>query len=211
MGTSQASKAATHKQIVRVAAKRFRERGLEGIGIADIMTEAGVTVGGFYKQFDSRDQLVCEALLAAFSDYNVLGQGPDLLKEVEEYLSLEHRDRAGTGCATGALLGAMAHASASVREVYTSQIKKTLSAVAYSLSKDEADDTKADAFLLVCALLGAINLARAVNEPALSREILSRVATRLAGLFTPSDSAQRQRPSEKKSGARKPRTIKSSV
>src|SRR6476620_10123915 len=68
MGYSKSDKAETHSRIVRVAAKRFRERGLEGIGVADVMKEAGVTVGGFYKHFDSRDELVVEALATAFQD-----------------------------------------------------------------------------------------------------------------------------------------------
>ncbi|MGD0966624.1 MAG: TetR/AcrR family transcriptional regulator [Candidatus Acidiferrales bacterium] len=61
MGYSKSEKAETHTRIVSVAAKRFRELGLEGIGVADVMKEAGVTVGGFYKHFDSRDELVVEA------------------------------------------------------------------------------------------------------------------------------------------------------
>ena len=66
MGHSQAEKAATHQRIVDVAARRFRELGLDGIGVADVMKEAGMTVGGFYKHFESRDELVTEALGAAF-------------------------------------------------------------------------------------------------------------------------------------------------
>ena len=68
MGYSKKDKAETHTRIVTVAAKRFRELGLEGIGVADVMKEAGVTVGGFYKHFDSRDELVVEALATAFQD-----------------------------------------------------------------------------------------------------------------------------------------------
>src|SRR5271169_6374571 len=62
MGYSKSDKAETHSRIVSVAARRFRELGLEGIGVADVMKEAGVTVGGFYKHFHSRDELVLEAL-----------------------------------------------------------------------------------------------------------------------------------------------------
>ena len=71
MGHSKRDKQTTHERIVRVAAKRFRERGLEGIGVADVMKEAGVTVGGFYKHFGSRDELVVEALATAFKDLDV--------------------------------------------------------------------------------------------------------------------------------------------
>src|ERR1700735_4883100 len=71
MGYSKSDNAETYSRIVKVAAKRFRERGLEGIGVADVMKEAGVTVGGFYKHFGSRDELVVEALAAAFRDLDV--------------------------------------------------------------------------------------------------------------------------------------------
>ena len=69
MGHSQADKAQTHERIVAIASRRFRERGLEGIGVADVMKEAGLTVGGFYKHFDSREALVVEALAASFGTW----------------------------------------------------------------------------------------------------------------------------------------------
>src|SRR6267143_3821550 len=69
MRHSKAEKAKTHKRIVAIASKRFREKGLAGIGIADLMKEAGLTVGGFYKHFDSRDALVAEALSDAFGGW----------------------------------------------------------------------------------------------------------------------------------------------
>src|SRR6266550_3466044 len=67
MGYSKAQKTKTHKRIVSIASKRFRERGLAGFGIAELMKEADLTVGGFYKHFDSRDSLVAEAVNSAFS------------------------------------------------------------------------------------------------------------------------------------------------
>src|SRR5258708_32031025 len=66
MGHSRAEKTKTHKRIVKIASRRFREKGLAGVGIADLMKEAGLTVGGFYKHFDSRDALVAEAVSSAF-------------------------------------------------------------------------------------------------------------------------------------------------
>jgi AcrR family transcriptional regulator len=69
MGYSKAQKARTHKRIVTIASKRFREKGLAGFGIAELMKEAGLTVGGFYKHFDSRDDLVAEAINSAFGDW----------------------------------------------------------------------------------------------------------------------------------------------
>ena len=70
MGYSKAQKARTHKRIVAIASKRFREKGLAGFGIAELMKEARLTVGGFYKHFDSRDHLVAEAVNSAFGGWN---------------------------------------------------------------------------------------------------------------------------------------------
>jgi len=69
MGHSRAQKAKTHKRIVSIASKKFREEGLAGVGIAELMKEAGLTVGGFYKHFDSRDDLVAEAVSSAFGGW----------------------------------------------------------------------------------------------------------------------------------------------
>src|SRR5580700_6530286 len=103
MANSKRDKQTTHERIVRVAARRFRERGLEGIGVADVMKEAGVTVGGFYKHFDSRDELVVEALATAFQDLDRWEEHTDTLtKLLENYLSEEHRDAPGTGCGRSA-------------------------------------------------------------------------------------------------------------
>src|SRR5712692_5937692 len=127
MGYSKRDKAETHARIVSVAAKRFRELGLEGIGVADVMKEAGVTVGGFYKHFDSRDELVVEALATAFQDLDRWEEHTNTLtKLLENYLSEGHRDAPGTGCALGALLGDMSRASRSAKAVYTARLKRSL-------------------------------------------------------------------------------------
>src|ERR1700727_1724871 len=105
MGYSKSDKAETHARIVNVAAKRFRELGLEGIGVADVMKEAGVTVGGFYKHFNSRDDLVVEALATAFQDLDRWEEHTETLtKGLTTYLSEEPREVPGTACALGGLV-----------------------------------------------------------------------------------------------------------
>ena len=127
MGHSKEDKRATHTRIVRVAARRFRERGLEGIGVADVMKEAGVTVGGFYKHFGSRDELVVEALATAFMDLDVWEEHTeDIAQLLQSYLTEAHRDAPGAGCAMGALLGDMTRGSKSVRALYTARVKQSL-------------------------------------------------------------------------------------
>src|ERR1700731_1293349 len=123
MGHSGRAKETPHERIVRVAARRFRERGLEGIGVADVMKEAGVTVGGFYKHFGSRDELVVEALATAFKDLDVWEEHTeDIAQLLQNYLTEAHRGAPGTGCAMGALLGDMTRGSKSARTVYTARV-----------------------------------------------------------------------------------------
>jgi len=183
MGYSKSDKAETHTRIVRVAAKRFRERGLEGIGVADVMKEAGVTVGGFYKHFGSRDELVVEALAAAFTDLDVWEEHtPDMAHLLQNYLTEAHRDAPGTGCAMGALLGDMTRGSKSARALYTERVKRSLAFFSALLPSSQRSDKRRRVLLVLSALLGALNLSRAVSDPNLSREILHGVREELIGL-----------------------------
>jgi TetR/AcrR family transcriptional repressor of nem operon len=186
MGYSKSDKAETHARIVRVAAKRFRERGLEGIGVADVMKEAGVTVGGFYKHFGSRDELVVEALATAFMDLDVWEEHtPDMEHLLQNYLTEAHRDAPGTGCAMGALLGDMTRGSKSARALYTERVKRSLAVFSALPPSSQRSDKRGRALLILTALLGALNLSRAVSDPNLSREILQGVREELIGLVKP--------------------------
>src|SRR5260370_13313834 len=186
MGYSKSDKAETHTRIVRVAAKRFRERGLEGIGVADVMKEAGVTVGGFYRHFGSRDELVVEALAAAFKDLDVWEEHTaDITRLLQNYLTEAHRDAPGTGCAMGALLGDMIRGSKSARALYTARVQRSLAVSSALLPSSPPSDKRGRALLILTALLGAINLSRAVSDRALSREILHEVREQLIELVKP--------------------------
>src|SRR4029077_9045686 len=186
MGYSKKDKAETHTRIVSVAAKRFRELGLEGIGVADVMKEAGVTVGGFYRHFESRDELVVEALAPAFQDLEVWGEHTEGLPQLlQNYLTEAHRDAPGTGCAMGALLGDMTRGTRSARTLYTARVKRSLAFSSALLPSSPHSDKRGRALLILSALLGAINLSRAVSDPSLSREILHGVRDQLIGLVKP--------------------------
>jgi TetR/AcrR family transcriptional regulator, transcriptional repressor for nem operon len=183
MGYSKSDKAETHARIVSVAAKRFRELGLEGIGVADVMKDAGVTAGGFYKHFASRDELVVEALATAFQDLDRWEENTDTLaKGLKAYLTEEHRDAPGSGCALGALLGDMSRASRSAKAVYTARLKRTLAYSTDLVPSNGHSDRRGRAILTISAMLGAINLSRAVSDPNLSREILKRTRDELISL-----------------------------
>ena len=108
MGHSKAEKAETHKRIVKVASKRFREEGRAGIGIAELMKETGLTVGGSYKHFKSRDDLMTESVGSALGFWKrqvetaASGGRPVTYESlVDDYLSEAHRSHPGAGCPVG--------------------------------------------------------------------------------------------------------------
>jgi TetR/AcrR family transcriptional repressor of nem operon len=163
MRHSKAEKAKTHERIVAIASKRFREKGLAGIGIADLMKEAGLTVGGFYKHFDSRDALVAEAV-------------------GDEYLSEAHRNHPGTGCPVSALAGDLARSDKRTRALVSRKIRdniELLTTLIRNTKETDRGSARSQAVLTYCALVGAIGMARAVSGEQLSREILKTVAQRL--------------------------------
>ena len=183
MGHSQTDKAETHKRIVKIAAKRLRENGLAGVGIAELMKEAGLTVGGFYKHFDSRDDLVIEALGSAFGGWKrridtAASGGTPLSYEslIDDYLNEAHRDNPGTGCAFGALAGEIARGDKRTRALASEQIRNDIQLLAGLLRSKDKRTARSKAILTVSALVGAVSLARAVSDDALSLAILETVA-----------------------------------
>ncbi len=183
MGYSKAQKARTHKRIVAIAAKRFREKGLAGFGIAELMKEAGLTVGGFYKHFDSRDELVAEAVSAAFGDWQrrvdaaASGGRPVTYAElIDGYLSDVHRKNPGTGCAFSALAPEIARSDKRTRALISEQVRNNLELIAGLLPDNGKHAARPRAILTFSALVGAMSLARAVSDESLSREILKTVA-----------------------------------
>ncbi|MDQ1387281.1 MAG: TetR/AcrR family transcriptional regulator, transcriptional repressor for nem operon [Acidobacteriaceae bacterium] len=185
-GYSKAQKAKTHERIVKLASKRFREEGLAGIGIAELMKEAGLTVGGFYKHFDSRDHLVCEAVDSAFGGWKRRVEAAkssaspvSYEKLIDEYLNEAHRDNPGTGCAFSALAPEIARSDTRTRAVTSEQVRNDIQLIATLLPSEDKRTARSQAILTFSALVGAMSLARAVSDEALSREILKTVGEHL--------------------------------
>jgi TetR/AcrR family transcriptional regulator, transcriptional repressor for nem operon len=182
MGYSRVQKAKTHERIVELASKRFREEGLAGIGIAELMKEAGLTVGGFYKHFDSRDHLVAEAVSSALGGWKrrveaAKSGGPPVSYEklIDEYLNEVHRDNPGTGCAFSALAPEIARSDKRTRALTSEQVRNDIQLIATLLPGRDKRRARSRAILIFSALVGAMSLARAVSDEALSREILETV------------------------------------
>ena len=183
MGHSKAEKTETHKRIVKIASKRFREDGLAGVGISELMKEAGLTVGGFYKHFDSRDDLVAEAVSSAFGGWKRRvdaaasgGLAVSYAKLIDEYLNEAHRDNPGAGCAFSALAGEIARSDKRTRALTSEQVRNDIQLIAALRPAKDKRTARSRAILTFSALVGAMALARAVSDEALSREILKTVA-----------------------------------
>jgi TetR/AcrR family transcriptional regulator, transcriptional repressor for nem operon len=183
---SRTEKAKTHERIVEVASERIREQGLEGPAVAEIMQAAGLTHGGFYKHFGSRDDLIAEATEKALADsdrhvHELTDHAQDPLAAfVDWYLSAEHRDAPGTGCAVAALGDDVRRGDERLRTAYRQQLQRYFENVERFLGGGE--DARRRAILAVSALAGAAVLSRAVDDEALSDEILTAVSEGISEL-----------------------------
>ena len=133
MGTSRAAKAASHDRILDIAAARFRRDGIDRLAVAEIMKEAGLTHGGFYRHFDSREQLVAEAAQRALSLGSAwtmaagkLGGERGYTALVDGYLSTWHRDHPESGCGVAGVAADAARDGGPARGSYTRQVKECL-------------------------------------------------------------------------------------
>lgn len=189
MGHSQVEKQRTHERIVEIAARRLREEGLEGVGVADLMKEAGLTVGGFYKHFASRHELVAEAMQAAFTSWSrrmeakgISAADVSLDGFMDSYLSAAHRDHPGEGCAFTGLTGDLSRSDTKTRGIATRQIDENIRMMSGRMGEADAGEARRKAILAVCAMAGAVGLARIVDDEALSQEILQSVKEMLSGI-----------------------------
>jgi TetR/AcrR family transcriptional repressor of nem operon len=187
MGHSQTEKTRNHDRIVEIAARRIREAGTETPGVAEIMAAAGLTHGGFYKHFGSRDELIAEAAEHTYGEseaaarHVIDGADDPLAAFVDWYLSSEHRDDPGSGCSVVALGNDVARASDVVRSAYTGQVRRYLALLDELLGSDVAERPSVDATAALSTLAGAVLVARAVDDPELSDQILRDARERLLG------------------------------
>jgi TetR/AcrR family transcriptional repressor of nem operon len=193
MGHSKASKANTRARLVAAAAARFKERGVDGISLADLMKDLKLTHGGFYKHFGSRDELVAEALDLALAESGQSmrerlfdGDRPDFAGFVDFYLSEAHRDGRDNGCAVAALAGDAQRKSAAIQAQFRKQIESNLEILREALGPAASPaESRATALLVLSTLYGALIMARAVGDSPLSREVLRTVRKRVLQLAGP--------------------------
>ena len=186
MGTSQAAKAASHDRILDVAAARIRRDGIERLTVAELMEEARLTNGGFYRHFDSREQLIAEATQRAMNQGSAwtvesgqVGGRRGYARLVNGYLSAEHRDHPESGCGVAGMAADAARTEGPARDAYTHQVEHCLSVLADLIGDSDPKVAERESVLLLSALVGAISIARAVDDQRLSNQILSETAAAL--------------------------------
>ena len=183
-------KTRTRDRIVRNAARKLRAEGLNGPGVASMMKASGLTVGGFYKHFRSKDELLAEAIAQAFSDsekvYSSLQNVPreDRWKElVRLYLSPEHCDHPNTGCPVAALAPEIARAKLSVRKRIAGVMKRRTDRWAEFMTGLTATERERNCFVILSAMAGAVSVARLLTEPADRQKVLASMRDHLLHSF----------------------------
>jgi TetR/AcrR family transcriptional regulator, transcriptional repressor for nem operon len=174
--TDLSRKEATHERIVEVAARAIRRTGYGGTGVADIMKEAGLTHGGFYAHFASREAMLAEAAdragaeaVAALARIAAAGPPQHALKSLlGAYLSKAHVEGVETGCAVAALGSEMPRQAPEVRRAATRRIKEQIDLVARQSPDWGQPGAHERALVTVATMVGALVLARAVDDPKLS-------------------------------------------
>ncbi|SFU52084.1 TetR/AcrR family transcriptional regulator [Pseudoduganella namucuonensis] len=186
MKVSREQAALNRERIVETAARLFREKGYDGIGVADLMKAAGLTHGGFYGHFGSKEDLLAEACGKALEKSaerwtNVAARAPGRPREAiaEAYLTGRHRDRPGAGCAVTALGADVARAGEAARRALSNGVEQQL-AILSRLEPGETDaERRRRAIADYAAMVGGIVLARIATDPARSDEILAAVTAAL--------------------------------
>ena len=179
MKVSREQAAQNRERIVEAAAQLFRERGFEGIGVADLMKEAGLTHGGFYGHFSSKEHLMGEAsALALTRSLELLSElaerapGDPLSAIAGDYLTRRHRDDPGTGCLLAALGPDVSRQGPAVRRAVTDHVRSAVELLAKLVPGKSKAARKQKAITTYATLVGAMVMARAVDDRALSQEIL---------------------------------------
>jgi TetR/AcrR family transcriptional repressor of nem operon len=172
-------KEATRRRILEVAGRRFKEDGIDGAGVAAVMSDAGLTNGAFYGHFTSKEDLVANVLADQLRtqrdgfDAQPAGRaGLEVI--IRAYLSPQHRDHCADGCPSAALLDEIARRPAATRQVFCAELMGVIDDIAARLDPTDAEASRADALTVFGLLIGTLQLARALTDRDLSDQLLAR-------------------------------------
>ncbi|OWY38125.1 TetR family transcriptional regulator [Xenophilus sp. AP218F] len=182
-------KAETRQRIVAMAGLRFRAEGVNSVGIANLMADLGLTHGGFYTHFANKEQLVAAACQQAMQEMELRWReylaeernGSALARLADDYLSPAHRDFPDSGCVAAALGGELARQSREVRRAFSCGLRQLLD----TLGEAQAADSALPASASLALMVGALLLARAVDDDELSARLLREARQALDGKAAP--------------------------
>jgi AcrR family transcriptional regulator len=174
-------KQATRQRILEAAGRRFKQDGIDGAGVAAVMSDAGLTNGAFYAHFTSKEDLVANVLADQLraQRQSFDSQPSDragLEAFVRAYLSPQHRDQCADGCPSAALLDEIARRPGATRQVFTDELMRVIDDIASRLDPTDAEAARTDALTIFGLMVGTLQLARALTNRDLSDQLLTRGA-----------------------------------
>jgi TetR/AcrR family transcriptional repressor of nem operon len=178
MRYSKDHKKATRQRILEAAGRRFKQDGVDGAGVAAVMSDVGLTNGAFYAHFASKEDLVANVLADqlhaqrhSFDAHPSDRRGLEAF--IRSYLSPQHRDESADGCPSAALLDEIARRPAATRQVFTDELMGVIDDMASRLDPTDAEAARTDALTLFGLMLGTLQLARALTNRDLSDQLLA--------------------------------------
>jgi TetR/AcrR family transcriptional repressor of nem operon len=185
MKVSRDQMQANRLRILESASRLFREKGFEAVSVAEVMKAAGLTHGGFYGHFDSKDDLIAQAIAHIFTaeqgDQGDQSDRGNLGAYLNAYLSSRHRDSVGEGCPTAALVADIRRQTPAARLAMTEGFRSQIDRMARAVAAPGAAASRRHAVGAWAAMVGAVVLARAIDDPALSDEILDETRAWIEG------------------------------
>jgi len=172
MKVSRERMAGNRGRILDVASRLFKDRGFDAVSVAEVMKAAGLTHGGFYGHFSSKDDLVAQALAHSLAP-DSFGDG-EFRDFVRSYLASAHRDNASDGCPTASLAAAIRHQTPAAKAVMNEGLRAQIARIEEALTREGRAHAHHAAIGSWAAMVGAVILARAVDDPELSNEILEQ-------------------------------------
>lgn len=208
MKITKAQAQANREHVVETASNLFRERGYDGVGVADLMAAAGFTHGGFYKQFRSKADLMAESAACGIEQTVALSAGVAAPEFVRYYLSREHRDSRGTGCTMAALGGDAARQPEAIRAEFAAGIERLISVLSPERSALDGVDTgqaRARSLDILAHAVGAIVMSRACpDDSPLADEILAVCRDEILASLSGSSTVATPSPDRRASSVQQP-------
>jgi TetR/AcrR family transcriptional repressor of nem operon len=175
--------AENRRRILDAASRLFREKGFDAVSVVEVMKAAGLTHGGFYGHFTSKDDLIAQAIAHVLA--GSAEGGGDFRAHLDAYLSPAHRDNPAGGCPTAGLVADIRHQTSPAREAMAAGLRSQVDRISKAFPEADAAERRRAAIGSWAAMVGAVIIARAIDDPALSDEVLEQTREWIAAGIDP--------------------------